>query len=56
MLGKNRRKKVRKTFFIYSQEYRDQKMGGTKRSKQLLQQDTNSAIKKCWKKNRRKKV
>ena len=32
-LEKNRRKKVRKTFFLYSHEYRDQKMGGTKRSK-----------------------
>ena len=28
MLGKNRRKKVRKKFFLYSHEYRDQKMGG----------------------------
>ena len=36
--------------FLYSHEYRDQKMGGTKRSKQFFQQDTNSASKKCWEK------
>ena len=28
MLGKNRWKKVRKTFFLHSHEYRDQKMVG----------------------------
>ena len=32
MLGKNRRKKVRKKF-LYSHEYRYQKMGGKKRAK-----------------------
>ena len=31
-------------------------MGGTKRSKQFFQQDTNSASKKCWEKNRLKTV
>ena len=91
MLGKNRRKKVRKTFFyihtnivtkkwreqnarnnfsrnthivrvknvgkkivgkkcekrfLYSHEYRDQKMWGTKRPKQFFQKHTNSASKK----------
>ena len=56
MLGKKRRKKVGKTFFLYSHEYRDQKMGGKKRAKQFFQKHTNSASKKCWEKNRRKKV
>ena len=30
---------------LYSHEYRDQKMGGTKRAKQFFQKHTNSAIK-----------
>ena len=47
MLGKNRRKTVKKTIF-YSQEYRDQKIWGKKRSKQFFQKHTNGAIKKCW--------
>ena len=55
MLGKNRRKEVRKRFFLFN-EYRDQKMGGKKRAKQFFQKHTNSASKKCWGKNRRKKV
>ena len=55
MFGKNLRKIVRKRF-LYSHEYHDQKMGGTKRAKQFFQKHTNSAIKKCWEKNRRKKV
>ena len=42
--------------FLYSHEYRDQKIGETKRAKQFFQKQTNSANKKCWKKNRRKKV
>ena len=42
--------------FLYSHEYRDQKIGGTKRAKQFFQKHTNSASKKCWGKNRRKKV
>jgi len=49
MLGKNRRKKVKKTIF-YSQEYLDQKICGKKRAKQFFQKQTNGAIKKCWKK------
>ena len=49
--GKNRRKKVRKTFFLYSHEFRDQKMGGEKSAKQFFQKHTNSASKKCWEKN-----
>ena len=56
MLGKKSSEKSAKNVFLYSHEYRDQKMGGTKRSKQFFQQDTNSASKKCWEKNRRKKV
>jgi len=31
-------------------------MGGGKRAKQFFQKRTNSATKKCWEKNRRKKV
>ena len=48
--------KSAKNIFLYSHEYRDQKMGGTKRAKQFFQKHTNSASKKCWGKNRRKKV
>ena len=53
VLGKNRRKNVKKTIF-YSQEYRDQKFGGKKRAKQFFQKHTNGAIKKCWEKKNRK--
>ena len=42
--------------FLYSNEYRDQKIGGTKRAKQIFQKHTISARKKCLGKNRRKKV
>jgi len=56
MLGKKCRKKLRKTFFLYTHEYRDEKMGGKKLPKQFFQKQTNSASKKCWGKNRRKKV
>ena len=56
MFGKISSEKSAKNVFLYSHEYRDQKIGGTKRSKQFFQQDTNSASKKCWEKNRRKKV
>jgi len=44
-----------KNVFLYSNEYRDQKWG-EKRMKQFFQIHTNSASKKCWGKNRRKKV
>ena len=54
-MGKNRRKKVRKTFFIFTQISLP-KNGGKKRAKQFFQKHKNSAIKKCWEKNRRKKV
>ena len=56
MFGKKSSEKSAKNVFLYSHEYRDQKMGGTKRAKQFFQKHTNSASKKCWGKNRRKKV
>jgi len=49
-LGIKRRKKVRKTFFLYSHEYRAEKMGGKKRAKQFFQKHSNKAVKKCWEK------
>ena len=55
MFGKNLRKIVRKTFFLYSYEYRDKKLGGKKCAKIFFQKHKNSAKKKCWEKNRRKK-
>ena len=45
--GKIRRKKCEKRF-LYSHDYRDQKMGGQKLAIQFLQKHTNSAFKKCW--------
>ena len=56
MLGKKSSEKSEKNVFLNSHEYRDQKMGGIKRAKQFFQKHTNSASKKCWEKNRRKKV
>ena len=56
MFGKKSSEKSAKNVFLYSHEYRDQKMGATKRAKQFFQKHTNSARKKCWGKNRRKKV
>ena len=57
---KNVRKKIfekmRNNVFLYSHEYRDQKMGGKKRAKQFFQKHTNIAWKNVGKKNRRKKV
>ena len=53
---KNTSEKSAKNFFLYSHEYRDQKMVGKKLAKQFFQKHTNSASKKCWGKNRRKKV
>ena len=50
MLGKKSLEKSAKNVFLYSHEYRDQKMGGTKRAKQFFQKHTNSASKKCWEK------
>ena len=48
---KNCRIKVRKTFFLYSHEYLDQKIGGKKPAKQFFQKHTNSVSKKCLGKN-----
>ena len=56
MLGKKSSEKSEKNVFLYLHEYRDQKIGGTKRAKQFFQKHTNSASKKCWEKNRRLKV
>ena len=56
MLGKKSSEKSAKNVFLYSHEYRDQKIGGIKREKLFLQKHTISASKKCLKKNRRKKV
>ena len=39
--------KVREKLFLYSHEYRDQKMVGKKRAKQYFQKLTNWASKKC---------
>ena len=56
MLGKKSSEKSWKIVFLYSHEYRDQKMWGKKSAKQFFRKDTNSASKKCWAKNRRKEV
>ena len=56
MLEKKSSGKSAKNVFLYSHEYRDQKIGGSKRAKQFFQKHKNSANKKCWEKNRRKKV
>ena len=55
-VGKKSSEKSAKNVFLYSHEYRDQKMWGKKREKQFFQKHTNSASKKCWEENRRKKV
>ena len=56
MLRKNSSEKSAKNVFLYSHEYRDQKIGGTKREILFLQKHTISASKKCLEKNRHKKV
>ena len=55
MFGKKSSEKSAKNVFLYSHEYRDQKMGGTKRAKQFFQKHTNSSSKKWLGKNRWKK-
>ena len=50
MLGKKSSGKSAKNVFLYSHEYRDQKIGGTKRAKQFFQNHTISASKTVWKK------
>ena len=54
LLKKSSERSEKNVFF--SHEYRDQKMGGEKRAKQFFQKHKNSASKKFWGKNRRKKV
>ena len=56
MLGKKSSERSEKIFFLYSHEYRDEKIGGTKRAKQFFQKHNLSASKKSLEKNRRKKV
>ena len=55
MLGKKSTEKSAKNVSLYSHEYRDQKMGG-KNARNNFSRNTNSASKKCWEENRRKKV
>ena len=50
MLGKKSSEKSEKNVFLYSHEYRYQKMGATKRAEQFFQKHTNSASLKCWEK------
>ena len=50
-VGKQIVKKSAKTLFLYSHEFRDQKMG-EKSAKHFFHKHTNSASKKCWEKNR----
>ena len=49
-MGKKSSEKSPKNVFLNSHEYRDKKIGGTKRAKQFFQKHTNSASKKCWEK------
>jgi len=55
MLGKKSFEYSAKKRFIYSHEYHYKKMRGKKRAKQFFQKHTNSASKKCGKKDRREK-
>jgi len=48
--------KIAKKRFLYSHEYRDQKMGGKNTQKQFFQKLTNIARKICWGINRWRKV
>ena len=54
--GKNRRKKVRKTFFLYSHEYRDRKMGWKKARNNFSRNTLIVRAKNVGEKNCRKKV
>jgi len=53
MLGKNRRKKVRKSVFYIRKNIVTKKLGKETRDT-FFQKHTNSATKKCWEKNRQK--
>ena len=51
-VGKKSSVKSTKNRLLYTHEYRDQKMGIKKCTKQFSQKHTNSATLKCWEKNR----
>ena len=55
MLGKKSSQKIAKTRFLYSQEYRDQKLGGKNARNNFFQKHTNSANEKCCERNRHKR-
>ena len=55
MFGKKSSEKSEKNVFLFTQISLP-KNGGEKRAKQFLKKHKNSANKKCWEKNRRKKV
>ena len=55
MLGKKLSEKTAKNVFYIHRNIVTKKTKGTKRAKQFFQKHTNSAYKKCWEKNRRKK-
>ena len=48
--GKKSSGKSAKTRFLYTHEYRDQKMGGKKREEKIFKKHTNRVSKNCWKK------
>ena len=50
MMVKNWSEKSAKKLFLYSHEYRDQKMKGKKPAKKFFQKHTNSGSKKYWEK------
>ena len=50
MLVQNSSEKSAKKLFLYSHEYRDQKMKGKKPAKKFCQKHTNSGSKKYWEK------
>ena len=52
MLGKNRRKKVKKKNF-YSQEYRDQKNLGGKTRETIFPETHKWCDQKCWENHRK---
>ena len=56
MLGKKSSQKIAKTRFLYSQEYRDQKLWGKNARNNFSRNTRIVRAKKCWEKNRLKKV
>jgi len=53
-LGKKSTEKSAKNVFLYSHEYRAEK--SWEKGGKIIQKHSNNASKKCWEKNRRKKV